>query len=358
MTEASRSQTLADEAMQWIFRLRDPEVADSVVLDWLSWYEADADHRQAFDRMQEFWQFSGSLAGTDQGVRSIEELLRRPPVPSRWWSAARSWLEGRWRTSGTSWGDGRVAIAALALSIVVAVAGVFYYLHPNPITDTERRASLINPSSGPLVTTSRLPDGSSVELAPRTTVEVAYSATERLLDMQGGEANFTVAPNKTRPFIVRVNDLQVRAVGTQFDIRQAGARVVVQVIEGKIDISRGSADGSVNVAHVAAGQQYTLPGTADAVALTASGSNQDLTWREGRLQYLGEPLDSVIEDVNRYVSRPIIIRGEDLKALTYTGTIFTQSIDEWLDAIPREFPVVVITEADRTVIAPAPKTAW
>jgi transmembrane sensor len=349
----SGSQELADEAMEWILRLRDLEVADGVVLEWLAWYEADADHRQAFDQMQEFWQISGDLATTDRGMQRIDELLRRPSTLSQRWFAVQTWLAGLWQAGGTGWAGRRLAFAALAATLVGALSVVSYIMRSGSGTDAERRSSLANPASGPLVTSSRLPDGSSVELAPRTTVEVEYSVSERLLNMQGGEAHFTVAPNKARPFIVRVNGLQVRAVGTQFDIREAGARVVVKVIEGKIDISRGVAAGGTKIAHVVAGQQYTLPDAANAVPLTARSSNESLAWREGRLQYVGEPLDSVIDDVNRYVSRPIVIRGDELKALTYTGTIFTQSIDEWLDAIPKEFPVVVITEADRTLITAA-----
>jgi transmembrane sensor len=255
-----------------------------------------------------------------------------------------------------------LSAATLAASIVGAAALISYYSIFRPTTNPGQRT---RPSVGrlaaPLVRTSKLPDGSTIDLAPQTSVDVTYTPTERLLKMQGGEAHFTVAPNKARPFIVSVNELRVRAVGTQFDIRQAGSRVVVSVIEGKIDIYRdkqyNSSKGETapyaegGVSHVAAGQQYTSPGSAGAAELAAIGVNQTLAWREGRLQYVGEPLGSVIADVNRYIDRPIVIRDDKLEALSYTGTIFTQSIDEWLNGMPKEFPLVVTMEADRIVLA-------
>jgi transmembrane sensor len=359
---AAELREQADQAMKWILRLRDSEVKDTTVLEWIAWYEASSDNRKAFDEMQGFWQFSGTLASSKRGSLWIEQMLR-PSIWARLGHYGKSWIYNVDMAIRGRWSGASAAIVGLGAVALTAYLGVSLWERDGinrhgVLLDGDRRV--------PLVSTSRLSDGSSLELAPRTDVNVAYTQAERLLDMKGGEAHFTVAPNKNRPFIVHVSDLRVRAVGTQFDIRQAGNHVVVKVIEGKIDIYdevhagiNGDShvtegiDGTSNVVHVTSGEQFTSFGGVHAGLLAASNSDEALSWRDGRLQYLAEPLGSVIADVNRYISRPIIIRDEGLKSLTYTGTIFIQSIDEWLSAVPKEFPVIVIAEANQTILAAA-----
>lgn len=49
----------------------------------------------------------------------------------------------------------------------------------------------------------------------------------------------------------------------------------------------------------------------------------------------------VIADVNRYSSRQLLVDGNDLGSLNFTGTILVDSIDDWLAAIQLSFPVNV-----------------
>jgi ferric-dicitrate binding protein FerR (iron transport regulator) len=56
----------------------------------------------------------------------------------------------------------------------------------------------------------------------------------------------------------------------------------------------------------------------------------------------------VVADVNRYSSRKLIISDPAVARMTYTGTVLIGSIDEWLRAMPGEFPIKVIA-ADSSV---------
>ena len=208
---------------------------------------------------------------------------------------------------------------------------------------------------GGFVREMRLADNSRVQLAPHTTVAVSYASDERRLEMSAGEANFVVASNKSKPFIVHVGSLFVRAVGTQFSIHRVADHIAVTVTEGKVDVYRDNKDDdastlSNSVIRVTAGHQFKASGAIQQGVLAPIDLRDALAWQEGRLRYVNEPLAVVVADVNRYVARPIVIRDEKLKSLTYTGTVFTQLIDEWLDTIPKEFPLVVVTESDQTVL--------
>jgi transmembrane sensor len=77
-----------------------------------------------------------------------------------------------------------------------------------------------------------------------------------------------------------------------------------------------------------------------------------LAWREGRLEYDAEPLGAVIADLNRYASKPVTIRGNSIRALRFSGTLLAGATDEWLRALPGQFPVMLTETAGGYVIEP------
>lgn len=64
-----------------------------------------------------------------------------------------------------------------------------------------------------------LPDGSQVQLNSRSTLlyPKEFTGKERAVYLIG-EANFKVKPDKEHPFIVKSNDFQVTALGTEFNV--------------------------------------------------------------------------------------------------------------------------------------------
>jgi transmembrane sensor len=211
---------------------------------------------------------------------------------------------------------------------------------------------------------ARLSDGSTVQLAPQSTVSLNYTKESRALELEAGEAHFSVAVDKDRPFVVAAGPVRVRAVGTAFNVRRAGERVVVTVIEGKVDVyrladstasdSRGErrpdTAASRDAVTVASGGQVRWDEEQPGPALSAVDPAQVLSWREGRLAYTREPLRAVVSDLNRYSDRPVVIRDEAVGRLRVTGTVFTDATSAWLATLPNSLPVRVNVENDSYVI--------
>jgi transmembrane sensor len=101
---------------------------------------------------------------------------------------------------------------------------------------------------------------------------------------------------------------------------------------------------------VSAGYQISYDASTNAARIAAVDAQRMLAWREGRLEYFSEPLGSVVADVSRYSARPIEIGDPQLANLTFTGTVFTASIDDWLGAVESSFPVRVVTTRDNHVL--------
>ncbi len=298
--------------MQWVMRLRDESVTEEDIGAWMEWYEHDERNKKAFDEMQEFWHFTGGLATAPGGAQKLARL-RGAVVDSAPAAAYTRWL-------------------ALAASVALVVAGSMAWWQ-------WRDGGNPAPVSSQNINERHLPDGSRVQLAAQSFVDVQYTERQRLLSLREGEAHFEVAPNRDRPFIVQVGARQVRAIGTAFNIRKAGARVVVTVDKGTVDVY--SPDAGVIRAQV--GHEVKWEGEAARPTLATVDPRRALGWREGRLEYIDEPLAAVIADVNRYSKRPVEIRDEAAARLAFTGTVFTGATDEWVQALPGEFPVSLIS---------------
>jgi len=206
-----------------------------------------------------------------------------------------------------------------------------------------------------------LPDGSKVSLGAATSIEAVYSEASRTIRLKEGEAFFEVHhENSQRPFIVQSGVISSRAVGTAFNVRKTGERVTVTVTEGRVQVARSDGgvpivDGFAAADHrvmVAAGQQATYDPASNRLHVVTRGQDVEraLAWRERRLEFVDEPLDAVITNVNRYSPRHIEVRNVDLHENFYTGTFQPDRLEEWLIAIERSFPVEIRSDGAGVVI--------
>jgi transmembrane sensor len=314
-------------AWDWVLRLRDDAVTQDNLNEWLRWYEADERHRDAFEEMQTLWRGAAQVID-GPGAPTIARLLgessssfRRKQALGRTrsfnWLHAPGWIRGG-------------LLVGLATALVVAVSLWIWRPHATP-------------QSEPLVRRQVLADGSRIELAAKSSVDVQYTARERALELKEGEAFFSVARNGTRPFVVKVGELRIRALGTAFNIRKAGKRIVVVVTEGSVEVLPSSV-------RVVAGRKAIWDTQLAEPAIAPTDVAHTLAWRQGRLEYLNEPLSAVIADVNRYAKHKVIIRDEAVSRIVFSGTVFADATDVWLQALPRVFPVEVLTDGSGNLV--------
>lgn len=152
-----------------------------------------------------------------------------------------------------------------------------------------------------------LADGSVIVLNTASTSRVDLTSSRREVNLERGEALFSVAKDKRRPFIVTAGPIRVEAVGTAFTVRrfETGARVVVT--EGSVRAwSELNPDRFISIE---AGQRAFLAdetGASDAVT-QSGGIDEALAWRRGMIALDGMTLVEAAAEFNRYNSRQVAI---------------------------------------------------
>lgn len=327
------SKQRTSEAVDWFMRLSETSVSDRELSNWIQWC-AEPENLREFEKVRATWRGFGQIAPAASAL--LENSHRMEEVtPST----------SRGRRSLPAWS------AAIAAMLLVAIGAVAWRTDPFAPAD---RAEIVARDE---IKTTTLPDGSLLTLAPNTNVTVDFTGLDRAVAMPSGEAHFTVHPDKERPFIVETAGVKVKAVGTAFDVRSEAGRVTVTVYEGAVDVAAQGAAPE----RVAAGQRMLFDASSHLASIKPMDVARGASWREGRLEYFGAPLSAVVADISRYSGTSIEIGDPQLAELSYTGSVFTHAIDDWLAAIQSAFPVRVITTRDEHVVllssAPPPAAA-
>jgi transmembrane sensor len=203
-----------------------------------------------------------------------------------------------------------VLVGAIAASIaaVVFISNTYWWNTPSTIYTTDVGKSRI----------VALTDGSSVTMNTNTKIVVRYSDNERSVTLEQGEALFTVAKNKERPFVVDTGDISVRAVGTRFTVRALPNNPVdVLVAEGIVCVDRQS---TPLIAALRANSHAVISGSRIAIdTVSPLEISQNLAWRDGRIFFRHQTLAAAALEFARYNKTDIVIDDPAIARLTVTG---------------------------------------
>ena len=142
--------------------------------------------------------------------------------------------------------------------------------------------------------TLALSDGSLVYLNAETSVKypVVFGESERMVELDG-EAYFEVAKDASRPFIVRMNGVDVKVTGTSFNARayRNEGKVVTTLIEGRVE---------VNGKAIVPGEQARYEVGNGDLEIAKVDVEHFVAWKEGYFVFRNERLEDVMRTLARW----------------------------------------------------------
>ncbi len=248
-----------------------------------SWLSASPAHAVAYLRLEAAWNRTTRLS-------ALQQPMRRPfaaPAP---------------RHSGL-----KIA-AAVLVTAALSIGGSLLATHQ----DHQTFATTIGGREA-----LALSDGSKIELNTDTVLRMARGSEQRKVWLDKGEAYFDIKHDAQRPFIVMVGKHRVTDLGTKFIIRQDGARLQVELLEGsaRIDLEDGKRavlkPGDIAVA------------VNDAISVLKKPVREmtrDLGWRRGVLTFDHTALSDAVAEFNRYNRHKLVITDPSIATLEIGGT--------------------------------------
>ena len=340
------SEALEAEAARWVMK-RDSGAwmeADQAELD--AWLGERTEHRIAYIRLSAAW-------GHAARMKALGAAAPAGTIPPRGsWSPARFSRASLPRPSASSRNPEhsvrlrRTRLFAAAACVLALMGGAFVY----------RMAVLggdiyATPVGG--IETVKLADGSSVTLNTDTRIRVTLMPTERRIQLEGGEAFFQVAKDKSRPFVVYAANKRVIAVGTQFEVRRDHDDLEVIVTEGTVRLAPlpAAVTPTQPPMYLTAGDIARALKNEVMVQTHATAEAQKLlSWRAGYLIFDDTTLASAVAEFNRYSVHKISIADPSIATIRIGGHFRSNNTSGFLWLLQTGFPVTVDHEAGEVIL--------
>lgn len=324
-------------AARWVLR-RDRGLTAAEQDEFSQWLVADPRHGAALAEHRWGWDELDRLTGLQTSLGAVPDpdlFARRPAARARrlWWLAAGSGL------------------AAAAVAVMV------YARAPQPAEGEKTVAQF----SAALCERLMLEDGSLVELNRGAAAEAAYSPTARRVRLLRGEASFTVAKDAARPFIVSAGGVEVRAVGTVFNVRLDPAAVEVVVTEGQVRVAAPElvVPASAGPANFPARSGPTNESTAAQLSLRAGQSavvslapaapppqpvtlapaelTARLAWQPRLLDFTDAPLAEIVAGFNRRNAVQLTVAEPALAARRLSAAFRSDNVEGFVRLMESDF---------------------
>jgi len=274
---SQKNQEIDNLAARWAVRRDLGTLSSEEEAEFEAWVAADTRHLGAYGRAEAVLFRLERLNGASLDGASSENAH-----PSRW--------------------NRRLILAGGVAASIAAAVGVALHL---PETVREKSFSTAIGQIREVV----LEDGSVMVLNTNTQIRVRFTQEVRAIDLLRGEAQFDVAKNKKRPFIVSAGDTLVRAVGTSFTVSMLPKRPVqVLVKEGVVELQRADAAAAIPV-RASANIQAIAPVGAPFVTLAVPEEKlvRDLAWQQGHIALDNKSLQEAAEEFARYSEVRIVV---------------------------------------------------
>lgn len=289
----------------------------------------EANHRY-YEQLKEVWDTSKRLS------------LSSPVDENKAWEK----FQARIKSGGTtipvhkkkdrSW----LKIAASILLIASIAAVTYLVINRQPATEE------LIVQTGENVLTDTLPDGSVITLNKESSLHYpsAFAGNERTVTLKG-EAFFSITPDKEKPFTIHVNDIDVRVVGTSFNVKSKNGKTEVIVETGIVRVTKAG-----KTIELKAGERTRIDSAGTEMVKEETTDKLYNYYRSKEFVCDNTPLWKLVEVLNEAYEANIVIGCDELRNLPLTSPFYNESLDRVLDVISITLTIKVVRNGNEIIL--------
>ncbi|QII28645.1 DUF4880 domain-containing protein [Stenotrophomonas maltophilia] len=332
---AAMDDEVAEQAAHWFLCNREGDLSAAQRAGFMAWMKGSPEHVRAYLHALHLHRQVGaamSVHPQEQGSRAVLPMLPATakvvplfaaPVPAPRAVVATRTRRPLWR---------RVAAVACGLLLV---AGLLPWLMP--------REQMLVAGHGQLREVV-LADRTQVRLNADSRLRVNIGWFSRRAELLHGEATFDIAADR-RPFQVRVGDLQIRDIGTVFDVSRRLQSTRIGVVSGQVEVWTAG-DGQRRLAQLPAGQVVQVDHLSHAVQPLEIPVAMLLDWQQRRVSFRDERLDEVAAAFNRHNQVQVRVTDDVARAAHLSGSLEAHRVAALQAFLQRDARFVIRREQD------------
>lgn len=210
----------------------------------------------------------------------------------------------------------------VAAVFVLAIGAWALYQLMSPVAYTNLTAS-----NEVLIKT--LPDGSELTINKKSQLSYASDfKNDRSVRLDSGEVFFNVAHDKTRPFIIKADQVSVEVVGTSFNVKHTKNKTEVIVETGIVKVRLGNEE-----IRLVKGERVSISKNTKKLQKEQSEDQLYNYYRSKLFIFNGTPLQEVAETLNEAYGVKINVDPAARKHTLFTTLKLSSTLEENLEVI-------------------------
>lgn len=286
------------------------------------WIEASEENRGSYFQMKDVWDTAPVIAEKSEAKASWKKLQqasdkKRSPRIRRLYTEVAKYA---------------------AVAVLVLTGAYFIYLNKEAKNNAIQYATVNVPYGSKSSVT--LPDGSEVMLnaGSQLIYPTNFSEIVRNVELKG-EGYFKVTHNAQKPFIVSAQELEVKVLGTEFNVMayEDMDRIETTLVNGKVQLNmKGATEGKGIV--LKPGQKATYQD--GKMSLQVVNTEVEAIWTQNAFYFESIPFAELMVRLEKWYDVEIEFNRSDFKEITFTGKFRNEeTIWQVLDAIKMTTPV-------------------
>jgi len=237
------------------------------------------------------------------------------------------------------------AAAVLLLAVLFSSVYIYYYNSATVITDRNEHPVIVQEISTIFGIRSKfqLSDGTMVNLnsGSKLIFPTQFEGKTRKVELVG-EAFFDVTPNTDKPFIVKTSAINVKVLGTAFDLQAYPGtnKITTTLVHGKVVLERESDGISKQVAELKPSDRAEYKTDEKVINISVEEDlDKFIAWKDGKLVFFNDPIENVAEKLGNWYNVTVKINNNELKWHRFTATFTDEPIEQVLDLLSKSSPI-------------------
>jgi transmembrane sensor len=321
------------------------------------WLAEDPNHQQQYELLLQLWQAKNNFPPSATGPSKISRILQLAAV------------EEALQENNETIPDEPVAqkktyawkVAAVLVALALTTWGVLHWLTLGGVADDSHQVVAQRGSR----TRAILPDGSTVWLNAGSSITYGKTFNDKIREVTlYGEAYFDVVKQPDRPFIVHAGDINIKVLGTSFNVKSYPGDDIVEttLIKGLVQIIQPGNKAPIYLhpnqkISLPSGQNETVTNTPDAPSAlsaeqkktvsegiatldTSLGEKEriETAWLFNRLEFRDDDFEALAKKLERWYNVMIHFEDEKAKQLVFNGSIESESVEQAFKALQAAVP--------------------
>jgi ferric-dicitrate binding protein FerR (iron transport regulator) len=293
------------------------------------WVKASDANLKYFNHFKQIWDNAATLKvesrlDEDASWAEFKQLAANPQPQAKIRRMSTGWLK----------------IAAMLLLTIGAATVVYKMLYTYP-------SQMLTLQAGNVVKTDTLADGSVITLNKNSSITYPdrFTGDSREITLAKGEAFFEIAPDKTKPFLIHINDVVVKVVGTSFNIKKQDTLTKVIVETGVVQVIRKKI-----VIRLKPTETAEIDRRSGRITKGVAADRLYNFYRTNLLVADNTPLWRVVQILNDAYNANITIADKRIANRPISTTFIIGSLEDNLSVIRETFNLQTVRKAGKIII--------